>query len=813
MVASHRRSGASPPLSVLLGTGWLAAASLAYEVALTRLLAVAQFHHLAFMVISLAMLGSGASGTLLATWPRLGLWRPRATMAWLAIATAALMPASLVLMNLVPFDAYTIWDSRQIAILGLHYAVLSTPFFCSGAALSLLFRRYPRAIGPAYGANMIGSALGCLLALGAPSLVGGEGVLLLCSLASVIAAICYSPRRQSGWQHVAAAIVGAAALVGMLRAPSILQVRLSPYKGLSYALQAPGSDIVASRWNAVARIDLVQSSTIHALPGLSYRSTVTPPPQLGLFRDADDPSPVLVLDATTAPADEPRLGFAQAMPTAPVYELTREGRALILDPLGGLEVWIALAKGADSVDAAVANPLVVSMADGIYAHPRVGVLPTDSRSAARSSEASYDAVVLPLTAPYRPVRSGAYSLSEQYELTTEAFSAYVRALVPGGVFAVTRWLQTPPSESVRMYALAIAATEAVGGDPETWIVAYRGYTTMTVLIKRGPWEEAELAQLRAFCDRWAFDLVAMPGMTDAEANRHNVLDRPVYRATFLSLLHAKDRDAWYRAYPYQVAPPTDDRPFFGHYFRWRQLPQVLGELGHTWAPFGGAGYLVILALLMMAVMAAAALAAVPVLVGRKAGAGPRGERWRTVAYFGSIGLGYMLVEIPLIQRYTLILGHPAYAFSVVLAGILVFSGLGSLLSDRVRLRPCLFALSVVAAFQPMVATWLQKVSPSWPLLARASATLVALGPLGLLMGIPFAKGLALLAEQARQDVPWAWAINGGASVIASVLAAALALSWGARAVTLLGAACYLVALGARMGARGPKSLPAGRARL
>ncbi|MGC9360256.1 MAG: hypothetical protein ACP5G7_07780, partial [Anaerolineae bacterium] len=655
-MAAGRRLGASPPLSALLGTAWLAAASLAYEVALTRLLAVAQFHHLAFMVISLAMLGSGASGTLLATWPRLGLWRPRATMAWLAIAAGVLMPAGLVLMNLVPFDAYTIWDARQIAILALHYIILSTPFFCSGAALSLLFRRYPRAIGPIYGANMIGSALGCLLALAAPSLVGGEGVLLLCSLAAVIAAICYAPSGSGRWQQMAAACIGAVAVAGLLLAPPLLQVCLSPYKGLSYALQTPDSSVVASRWNAIARLDLVHSSAVHALPGLSYRSTATSPPQLGLFRDGDDLSPVLLLDPSTALDDGPQLAFAQSMPTTPIYELARDGRVLVLDPLGGLELWVALAQGAGSVEAAVANPLVVSIANGIYQHPHVRVLPTDPRSAARSSDASYDAVVLPLTAPYRPVRSGAYSLTEQYELTSEAFADYVRALVPGGVFAVTRWLQMPPSESVRTYALAVAATEAVCGDPETWIVAYRGYTTMTVLIKRGPWQEAELGHLREFCDRWAFDPVVMPGMTDAEANRHNVLDRPVYREAFIDLFHADDRDAWCRAYPYQVAPPTDDRPFFGHYFRWRQLPQLLSELGHTWAPFGGAGYLVILALLIVALAAATALIALPLLVHRGTRASSGAQRWRTVVYFGSIGLGYMLVEVPLIQRYTLILG-------------------------------------------------------------------------------------------------------------------------------------------------------------
>jgi len=753
MVGAGHRSGPSPPVAVLLGTGLLAAASLGYEVALTRLLAVAQFHHLAFMVISLAMLGFGASGTLLATWPRFGLWRPSATLAWLALAAGVLMPASLILTNLVPFDAYTIWDPRQVATLALHYLVLATPFLCCGGALGLLFRRYPRGIGPIYGANMIGSAIGCLLALAAPALVDGEGVFLLCSLACAGAAICYGPRRRSHWQHIATAITAAVALVGLTRLPSFLKVHLSPYKGLSYALQAPDSQVVSSHWNAIARLDLVHSSALHALPGLSYRATGTSPPQLGLFRDGDDLSPVLLLDPTSLPNGDPQLAFAQAMPTSAVYALAPGGRALVLDPLGGLELWIALAQGARSADAAVANPLVVKMAGGIYEHPRVSVLPADPRSAVRAVNDPYDAVVLPLTAPYRPVRSGAYSLAEQYDLTCEAFADYVRALSPGGVFAVTRWLQTPPSESVRTYALAVAATEAVGGDPETWIVAYRGYTTMTILIKRGPWLERELAQLRAFCDRWAFDLVVMPGMTDADANRHNVLDRPIYRETFLGLLRSDDRAAWFRSYPYQVDPPTDDRPFFGHYFRWRQLPEVLAELGHTWAPFGGAGYLVILALLVVALAATAALVALPLLVRRGTRVASDPQRWRTALYFGGIGLGYMLIEIPLIQRYTLILGHPAYAFSVVLAAVLVFSGLGSLLSPRIPLRPCLLALTIVAAIQSTVASWLQQFTPTWPLWARGIATLIALGPLGLLRFWRDARAMTSLGLGPSTEAP------------------------------------------------------------
>jgi len=796
MCAAVRPHGARPRAALFWGTGLLATATLAYEVALMRLLAVAQFHHLAFMVISLAMLGFGASGTVLAVWPRLGLWRPRATMAWLALAAGVLMPASFALTNWIPFDAYTIWDPRQMAILALHYGVLALPFFACGASLSLLFRRHPRAIAPSYSANMIGSAAGCLLALAAPALVGGEGVLLLCAVGAALAAACYAPRGMGvgRWQRLAALLLTAGSLLGLWRLPAALQVHLSPYKGLSYALQAPDSQVIASHWNAMGRLDLVSSPSLHALPGLSYRAMVAPPAQRGLYRDGDDLSPVLLEDPAAVDAGSPSLAFAEAMPTAGAYALVPGRRVLVLDPLGGLELWVALSQGAGAVDAVVANPLVPQMAGGIYGHPRVTVLETDPRSAVRAVREPYDAVVLPLTDPYRPVRSGAYSLAEQHELTQEAFGDYMRALRPGGLLVVTRWLQTPPSESLRTYALAVAAVEELGGDPEAWIVAYRGYTTMTILVKRGAWEADELASLRTFCQRWAYDLVVMPGMADAETNRYNVLERPIYREAFLELRDAEDRAAWFRAYPYQVAPPTDDRPFFGHYYRWSQLPQLWAELGHTWAPFGGAGYLVVVALLLVATAAAAVLVAMPLLARQSATRSRQaGSSRRTLLYFCGIGLGFMLVEIPLIQRYTLYLGHPAYAFSAVLAALLVFSGLGALLSRRIPLRLALGALAVVAALSPTIVAWLQITTAAWPLWARGGLAALALAPLGVLMGVPFASGLARIASRGRQGIAWAWAVNGAASVVASVVAAALALSWGARAVVLLGAACYLLA--------------------
>ena len=836
------RRAAAPQCGLVaanIGVLLLSAATLMFEITLTRLFSVSQFYHFAFMIVSLALLGFGASGTWLALWPMWGRrprLSPRLTLAGLALGYGITCLGAYLFINQVPFDSFSIaWDLRQVALLFLQYFILAIPFFCSGAVLSLCFTLRQDAAGTTYAYNLIGSAVGCLLALAIPNLLGGVGPVWLSGALGGIATVVFV-RPAQGPGHVRAGprrwiTLGGLGLVilSVVRAvagPADGGLRLSPYKGLSYALQIPEARIVTSAWNGFSRVDLVESPAIRSLPGLSYRFLSSPPPQRGLFVDGDDLSPVLdIPHAGLGGPQDADLAFVDYMPTAVAYQLRPDGRALVLEPRGGLELWIARGQGIADLTAVAANPLVVLAADH-YVGPAPTVVFDDPRSYLRRSARTYDIVTLALTTPYRPIRSGAYSLGEDYAYTVEAFRDALGVLSRDGILVVSRWLQTPPSESLRAFALAVeatasadaasAASEGGGGDPAAQIVAFRGYAMMTLLVKTQPFCTDELDVIRDFLDERAFDLVYAPDIRLEDVNRYNVLSSPVYYELFSALLGSDDRAAWYDAYPFDVRPPTDDHPFFGHFFKWSQAGQVIAELGKSWQPFGGAGYFVVVALLALSLAAAALLIGLPLLAtsrqaraqgvagGRGEGRDPRSScgsmvrrrgRWLDLAYFALLGLGYLFVEIPLMQRAILFLGQPARAVTTVLFSLLLFSGVGSALSSKLKVRApwvlggLVIMIGVVAVGLP----WAFDALLPLPWGLRLAATAIVLAPLGMLMGLPFPLGLSHLSQVAPDRLPWAWAANGAASVVASVLAALLALSVGFAGVLAAGAAVYGVA--------------------
>ncbi len=802
----------------------LSAATLTFEVNLTRIFSVAQFYHFAFMIVSLALLGFGASGTFLTIFPRLkerDPTRPLILLSWGFVLAAI---GSYVLTLYVPFDSFRIaHDWRQGAVLALHYVALATPFFCSGAAVGLLLAARPETANRTYAANLTGSAAGCLLAVAIPSLVGGEGAVLLSAALGILAALIFQYPAPS-IQHPASrftfhvsritqAVLTLILILAALHPPTFFEIRLSPYKSLSYALLYPDAEVIFRRWNGFSRVDVVRSESIHSLPGRGFRCPGQPPPQLGLTVDGDDLSPIShVPPGFTALEGQGNPALTGCLLTALPYRLRPGARALVLEPRGGFDVLVALAERARAVTAVEANPLIVEAvraqgewAGGLYDDPRVTVVLEEGRAYARRTQERYDVVMLSLVTPQRTVTSGAYSLAEDYRYTVQAFADYLTRLDEGGLLVVTRWLQVPPSEAVRAFALAVEAVEQAGGDPEASVVALRSYQQMLILIRRGAFTGEELEAVRAFAAPRAFDLVYLPDVRPDEVNRYNVMSEPDYYRACVGLLEAEDRDVWYQAYPFDVEPPGDDRPFFGHFFKWRQTPEVLAMAGHTWQPFGGAGYFVLLALLALAVVAAGVLILLPLAVRGRGGVGHGGPLGATLVYFALLGLGYLCVEIPLLQRFILFLGHPAYAMATVLFALLLFSGLGSLLSRRVPLRLVLILLPLLVAAYTLGLPALFAAPLAAPLGGRLIIAVVALAPPGLLMGMPFPKGLALLERRAPALVTWAWGVNGAASVVASILAALLALSFGLSAVLTVGALCYIGAWVTVVAIRVPRS--------
>jgi hypothetical protein len=783
---------------------FLSAAVLLFEIDLSRLFSVAQFYHFAFMVVSLALLGSGASGTILSIFPSLASQPAQRSAAWLALACGFSLLGAYWLTNALPFDSFSIaWDRRQVFILVLHYLALSLPFFLCGTAVGLYLSQAPRLAGRIYARSLLGSAAGCALALVAPAALGGEGVVSLSAGLALFAAVLASQnspsipvmpggsRLQKAWGCALLALAAAGlALVsidlGLRHAAQpglpFMALRLSPYKGLSYALQQPGSRVEWQRWNAYSRLDIVSSPAIHSFPGLSYRYLQPLPVQGGLLVDGDDLSPLVSPQAD--------LDFSAYLPGAAALELRPGAKTLVLGGRGGLDTLAALAQGAQQVDVVEANPLITASAP-IYRHPQVHTIPQEVRSFLRSASNRYSVILLPLNASFHPVRSGAYSLVEDYRYTLEAFSDTLARLDPDGILLINRWLQNPPSEDLRAFALAAAALERQGLASAPRLAAFRGFNTVTILVKPQPFTSQEMDTLRRFTEQRAYDLVIGPGVEAGETDVYNVLSRPLYYETYRALLDASPRQEFFAAYPFDVSPPSDDHPFFGHFFKWSQSRQVLADLGRTWQPFGGAGYFVILALLVLAILLAAGLILLPVML-----AGPRlslrqGGLAPSMLFFTFIGFGYLLVEIPLIQKFILFLGQPSLAMTTVLFTLLLFSGAGSLTSSRVPLHSSLGLLVLVLCLYlaALPALFNQALGLSLPL--RLLLSIILAAPLGWLMGIPFPGMIRQVEHRGLQGaVPWLWAVNGSASVVAAVLAALLALTFGFTPVLWLGAACY-----------------------
>jgi hypothetical protein len=786
----------------------LSAATILLELALLRLFAIQQFYHFAFMAISLALLGAGASGSLLT------LRRRRLPGLLLCLLFSLTTLGAYLVINYLPFDSFSIaWDSRQLLYLSIYFIVIAIPFLCAGLVIGGELMDAGRGeSGPEthqiYGANLIGSALGSLAALLLLGVFGGEGAVVVVVIVGALAALLFGLVEERPVAGRAVAMGGAAVLIvagvgALLFPPAIMEQRLSPYKTLSILSLALDARQTLTVEDATARVDVVESGTIHIMPGLSLLAPAALPAQAGLMLDGDNLMPITRLD----PDSEQAQLLANYRPEGIGALLRPGGRTLVIEAGTGMEALFALAGGSSNVTVVEENGLVTEVMRGAYAEfsadlyndARVRTVAQSGRVFARQQEGGgYDVAIVALTDPHRPVTSGAYSLTEDYTHTVEAFGDYLDTLAEDGLLVVTRWAQTPPSESARTFAAMAEALATRGVDPGENLLAFRTVRTMTMVAGRAPFTVEEIEMAGQWLGERSFDAVYWPGIQEAELNQYNVLEGPRYHDLFTAIL--ADAEGVYESYRFDIRPPTDDRPFFFHYFKWRQTPEILATLGSSWQPFGGSGYFVLVALLILVSLAAALFIIGPLLLSKRGGfdklSQPTVRYWRgrVLAYFGCLGLAFLFVEVPLAQRFILVLDQPVTALAVVLFAILLFSGLGSLTAPRWRMRVGLGLLVGLIVVYPLLLGPVSELVLSLPAGGRLGLTVAIIAPLGYLMGLPFAGGLRVVESYEPGLVPWAWAINGSFSVISSVLAVMVALSLGFSAVLWLGAAAYAGAL-------------------
>src|ERR1700722_5840418 len=769
-----------PDRTLLAGLARTSFAALLLELALTRLFSVVLFYHFAFLAISIALLGLGAGGVCAyLSKTKLAATDTRSLAARLCMMNSVVVFVVLEIVLHVPVALQVSWGN--FARLTALYLAAAVPFFVTGLLFAVVFARESRRIPRLYGADLCGGALACLAVVPLLNWVGGPNVVLVAGATMAAAGTIWAERR-SMRRKAALSTLALLALIGANYSGRLIDVVYA--KGI---FRDP-ADVEFARWNALSRVEV----------------------------DRDGEAKVAVIDADANTyimnADVSRWHNTQwehdlmSAPPALANVLRPHGKFAIIGPGGGVDVLRAVANGSPSVTGIEINPIIANTimrgryadyALHLYQRPEVHIHVTDGRSYLRSTPQQVDVVQMTLVDTWASTAAGAFALSENNLYTVQAFREYFQHLKPEGMIAITRWEFRHPREALRVVSVAMEALHRLGvADPaRNFIVASQGALDedgipVVVLAKKTPFTPEEEAAVTAHFGRYnQLDPLYMPSQPG-----HN---------PFADLIASNDPSSFARSYAYNVAPVSDNTPFF---FFTLKPGQILGEqglrAGIDWKV--NLGVLVLFLVLVISLLAVLGFLVLPLALKRNR----RRQSPIPLLYFVAVGVGYILVEIAFIQRFVLFLGHPTYALTVVIFVLMLSSGAGSLASrfwlPRAEMGwlPLLLVIVTLVAYVFFLPSRLALLV-GWPIELKMLVSGILLIPLGFVMGMPFPTGLRVLAPAPTAEFPaspdnaveWAWAMNAAASVLGSVMAMAIAIQFGLTATLACGAGAYLLALG------------------
>jgi hypothetical protein len=776
-VSSSTDSGKTKWPQLYLGVAFTTLATLILELSLTRIFSVVFYYHFAFLAISIALFGLGAGGLfsyVVASrggniFHKLGV---------LAVVNSLAVVASLV------FILTRAGELGNLTLAGVYFAS-ALPFFFSGAVVSIAVGEAIQRVDRVYFFDLLGAAGGCLVLVPFLNYLGGPNTVIAASvLLAVSAAI---------WYNLAGTMRGRAGAVTL----ALAFVALMAFNGKSHLIDvryAKGHRIGQEsfvRWNPISRIALLNPQTSD--------------PEIVIDADASTGIPTFDLEHLT---EQQRANLLHEGPGFP-YMLRPGAKTLVIGPGGGWDVARSLTGGSQDVTAVEINPIIArtimqqrfaDLSHRLYFRPQVHLFIEDGRSFVRRSPEKYQVLQATLVDTWASTAAGAFALSENNLYTTDAFRDYLNHLTDDGLMVFTRWGFQPPRESLRLLSLAIESLGEIG-ETQAWrhVVVLRdraeninGFGALdTVLIFRKPLGDADVARVKSALSQTNLRALYIPG--DAPSNE------------FGELLRSADPKTFWENYRYNVTPVDDDRPFFFYTVQPRDVLNFLKQGGLS------ADYKINRALpLLFEVVGISVLAIIvvlafpPLLLGERLPA-EKGVRV-FLLYFVCIGAGYILIQVALIQKFVLFLGHPTYALTVIIFSMLISSGLGSYCSRRLtgessstssdtgRLSAVLIGVAVTVTALAYLAAPVSEYGVGWPLPVKALVTVCMIAPAGFLMGIPFPTGLTRLQKSYPQAVRWAWALNAAASVLGSAAAICLAIYIGLRATVLTGAFLYLCAL-------------------
>lgn len=795
-------------LNFYIGVFLTSSCMLMLQLIQTRILSVVAWYHLAFFAISMAMFGLTAG----AVW--VYLRRERFTEKTLsydlsyfnaafAVTTALCLPLQMTLVPVISRAVTSIWTWAELAV------VVSAPFIFAGIVISLALTRSPLPIGRVYGVDLVGAAVGCLGVLLILNNTDGPSAVLWVAAIAATGALAFS--RSS----IGSAPDKKPILASLLRHPMIILLVLVAsafINGLTdYGLQPQvvkgrfegGGSHIFREWNSFSRIAVFAGRNL--APAL-WGQSPTMPDDWSLeqrFMNIDGDAGSIAYHFT---GDLNEAEFLKYDITNLAYFLADRERVGIIGVGGGRDMLSAAVFGSEDITGVELNPIFIRLLTeepgfaeftNLTSLAGAQFVADEGRSWFARSEDDFDIIQMSLTDTWAATGAGAFTLSENGLYTVEAWKTFLGRLSPTGVLSVSRWYNPEQvNETGRLLSLAVAALLELGAsEPQRHIFLASQGRIATLVLSRSPFSPADLEALERAVNQYKHEVLLSPAVLPASETLFKIV----------TVTGRKDLDRFTSSLDFDLTPPTDDRPFFFNQLRFSRPVQALSFAIHMVggdAEKGGVreGNLVATATLMILFLVSLGLVLATIVIPLRPAVRDVGGKLAAggTLYFMLIGIGFMMVEISLLQRMSVYLGHPIYSLSVLLFTLILATGIGSFLSDRLqldsRIKFAAWAL-LVSGYIIALPLWLPDVFlafDSATLLVRAALCVVTIAPAGLLMGFGFPTGMRLISSIDRRPTPWFWGINGAAGVLASIVAVVSSIAFGISVTLTIGAICYLL---------------------
>jgi hypothetical protein len=790
--------------------------ALLIEISYTRIISYKLFYYYVYLVIGLALLGTGTGGVLVAVSKRLQRMKTDAILFWALLLGSAVTIAAYSIIAHISLDTLSVWrygtwaSTKSFLLLLLLCLCVFVSFISSGVIASVLFGRRPGAVGGLYFADLLGAGIACAAVIYLISSVGAPATVMIAA-ATMAAGAAWMGLRLKFSLSVLAGVVAAAAVV-LVAVPSILPTQSLDASKISNRIgnqTAPGSD----NWGPIFRVDV---SKVQGNPDI-----------LNLYHDGILGSGILAWNGTHSFLN--RYNFPQDPRAIPFNVLGQPpANEAILGAAGGHEVLTSMYYNAKHVDAVEVNPVTVDLVRHTYANfdghlaqnPHVNYVTGDGRSFMARTNKHYNLIWYPAPDSYAATNSAlsaAYVLTESYLYTTNGVQTNLEHLTNNGIF-VAQFGEVDDQYDLRTSRFVATARQALANlgikDPTNHIMVATTTTNFfgaipmsTILVSRSPLTSQQISGFTS-------SLHSVPATTPMYSPVAPSPKNPVQ--TLMQTPNSK-LNAFYSSYPYDISPTTDQDPYFYHFARYGTVLSHFFHSSNSLDRENSIGERVLILLLGLSIVISAVFLLLPFATVRK--------QWRrmprkslSAIFFAGVGLGFIFFEITLMQLFNLFLGYPTYAITVVLVSLLIFSGIGALLSMRVRQRAravplLLVALLALGLYYIFGLTPTTNALLSIALPARMVISIALIAPLGLCLGMFMPIGLGVIAGlggEPRQYVAWGWAVNGFASVVGSALATILSMIWNFNTVLWLAMAAYVIATAAFVAITSNRRLP-GRA--